>query len=49
VMLTIEYCDHELIARVSPAGDDFTSCNKCGGHCPGAATPDYPDYEEEDE
>ena len=25
-------CNHELVARVSPAGDDFTSCNKCGGH-----------------
>jgi len=40
----IEYCDHELIARVSPAGDDFTSCNLCGGHWS-----DAPDENEEDE
>ena len=33
-------CNHELINRVSPAGDDFTSCNKCGGHWCGPATPD---------
>ena len=38
-----EYCDHELIARVSPAGDDFTACNLCGGHWSGA-----PDDTEED-
>lgn len=30
--MEMQYCDHELIARVSPAGDDFTSCNLCGGH-----------------
>ena len=36
-------CDHELVARVSDAGDDFTTCNKCGGHWSGAPTtnPEY--------
>jgi hypothetical protein len=34
-------CNHELVARVSPAGDDFTCCTKCGGHWCGPAMPDY--------
>jgi len=42
-----EVCDHELVTRVSPAGDDFTSCNKCGEHWVGPATPDYPEQEDE--
>lgn len=28
-------CAHEWQARVSEAGDDFTSCNKCGAHAGG--------------
>jgi hypothetical protein len=42
-------CDHELITNVSPAGDDYTSCGKCGGHWPSAATPDYESLEAEEE
>ena len=49
--MSYEYCDHELIDRVSPAGDDFVSCNKCGRHIvrAGDAPFDDPGCEEEDE